>query len=221
MTNKRSSLILLLVGILVIYFTWSFFIPRVNEVWQAKNNLERERLRLENLKIKLGDLEGLNEFELSSRTQLSLQAVPAEKDFIGVLRVLGKLATDQGLVVESFQVTPGELSLKEKSKLVFKISLVGNIEAIKLFLEKIEKILPLVNVVGGVKINLTGEIAAVDLNVENYFIPLPTTLGILEVPIAKLTPAEEKALASLTGFTSFPAEAIVPQATGRTNPFAF
>jgi len=220
MKNRKSSLIFSLSLIILAVVTWFFVWPRFNELLETKRNLDQERTKLASLKTKLSDLASLNEFELSQRNKISLQALPAGKNFFDVLAVLSKVASDKGLLVESFRVTPGELSVTEEGKLAYKLTIIGSLDAVGDFLSEIEKTMPLVSPSGKVNLELQDQNSNVEISVESYYLPLPKTLGTVDTPIQKLTAAEEKFLVVVSGFTSLPQETLPPSG-GKANPFAF
>ena len=183
--------------------------------------MKEEEVRLEKIKAKLADLENLNEFELIGRANLSLRAVSTEKNFLEVLENLSLLSNNNGLILESFQVAPGEIStsgLPDKlGRLSFKVGLVGDIKGLEAFLREAEKTLPIVSFLQ-TDISFMG--STVEFRLEDYFLPLPTKLGSLENPLPKLTAEEEKILSSFSGFTSLSGQP-VPMPSGRANPFSF
>lgn len=215
--NKSLLFILLVAGLSI--FTWVFIWPKASQVLMARKNLDQETVRLERLRVKVSDLKSLNEFELSQRAELVLKAVPAGKKFLEVLVNFNKLANNQGVVVESFRVLPGELAATQSGKLTFTVSLLGSQEGVKNFLAEAEKSLPLVDI-KKVKITTEKDVFQAELNFENYFFSLPATLGKLDSTLPKLTADEEKVLGKLSGFTSFPAE-VLPPPMGKPNPFTF
>lgn len=221
---KYERIIFVFIGIFLVFLSWSFIIPKTNQVFEAKNSLAKEKSRLTKLQAKLADLESLNEFELSERTNLALKAVPDKKNVIGVMSSLRTQAAEKGLMIENLSVSPGELmstvsATPGPGKLDFKIEIQGPLETILDFFTKMQESLPLVSL-RQVKIELVGGNAAVSLTLESYFLPLPQTLGAIDLPVLKLTPDEEKVLNQISGFSFLPPASFTPS-VGRVNPFSF
>lgn len=208
-------------GILLVIFTWTFIVPQVKQILNAKNNLDQETARLEKVKRKLNELRTINQNDLSQRTDLSLQALPPEKNFLDLLSNLQKAANSNSLAVESFQIIPGNLNVTQQGKLNLKMGVVGSLENVKNFLVSAENILPIIDM-KTVKIGIEKEIVTTDISLDLSFLPLPKTLGSIDSPIPHLTADEEKVLSKLSGFEHIPNDlggSSVP--TGKDNPFTF
>ena len=221
MRPRKNQFILLVVGILLVLFSWSYLIPKFNQTLEAREKLEVERERLARLKNKVSQLQGLNEYELSNRTKLTLEAVPAEKNFLDVLGIISQTATERNLMVKSFRVSPGPMAVKEKGKLTIKLGMEGDIDDLSNFLVELEKVLPLITPTSNklvVKFPSTNTTS--DLSVEFSFQPLPKTLGKIDSVVPKLTDQEEKFLNIISSYTALPEE-VIPPSTGRANPFSF
>lgn len=205
----------------MILLTWSFIIPKINETLEAKQVLEADKEKLVRLQRKLDDLEGLNEAELQETTKISLRAISTDKNFIEALGTIGKIANDKGLAIESFNVSPGELAITEGGNISYKLTVVGSLDGVSGFLSEINKAVPIITIVGNLSLSIGGgESMTIDLQAENYFLPLPKTIGKIDSPVPKLTEDEEKALSSIQNFTFLPYEAF-PSTGGRENPFSF
>lgn len=220
--TAKQNLFLLFLGIFLVIFTWVFLWPKVNQVFESKKAVDQEKVHLEKIKAKLADLKGLNEFELTERTELSLRVIPSEKKFLEVLSNLSQVANSKGLSMEGFQVTPGELAVKGENKLDFQVSFVGNSADVGDFLEESGKVLPIVDI-KQVKIDTQDEVTKTGLSLATLFLPLLTSLGSFDSPVPKLTPEEEKVLSMLAGFSSLTVKELVGEfgPTGRKDPFKF
>lgn len=211
-----------IVGILLIAVGWFFLLPQINRILEMWTDLKRERSQLSKLQEKLVYLKGLNEYELSQRTELSLKAIPSEKNFIGTLLTIRQLAENDGLIMKSFKVTPGVISPQKKGVLGFKIVVSGDAGKIRFFLADLEKILPLINPVDKLQLEIRTS-TDINLSLESYYIPFPEKIGSLDAPVSGLTSNEEKTLQSLSDFTSLDLEDFsnAASASGRPNPFVF
>lgn len=222
MSGPKTSLFLLVGGIVLIILTWSFVNPKINETFEAKKQLESDKGKLLRLQNKLAELEGLNEVELLETTKVSLRAISTEKNFMEALDTIGQVANEKGLAIESFSVNPGELSVSEKGEISYKLTVVGPLDGVSSFMSEINNTLPLISLVGNLSLNISeGESTTIDLQAENYFLPPPKTIGKTDSPVPKLSAAEEKALSSISSFTFFPQESFPSAGGGKEDPFSF
>lgn len=224
----RLKIYLLVVGVIIVFFTWLFVLPRANQILTSRRTVEKETARLEKVKAKLEGLQGLDEYELTEQTESSLEAIPVKKDFFKSLNIVHRLAEENGLVVSEYKVSPGNL-LEEGAaetsngvgKLQFALKLDGPFEGIKRFLTTAEKTLPLLQV-NEITVNIgEEEVSGLELSFENYFLPLPETLGKVDEAVPKLTSEEEKVITAIANFVKFPIAPVAPPASGRENPFTF
>lgn len=219
--KTKTNIFLFIGGIFLVIFTWSFIVPQVKQILNDKSSLDQETARLEKIKRKLNELKTINQNDLSERTNLALQAVPPEKNFLGLLSNLEKAANKNSLAVESFQVIPGSLNVTQQGKLSLKMSIIGSLENVKNFLVSAESILPIVDM-KVIKIGIEKDIATTEMSLDLSFLPLPKTLGSIDSPLPHLTVDEEKALSKLSGFDRSQNDlggSDIP--AGKDNPFTF
>lgn len=228
---KYSKLIAPLGGLILILLTWQVLLPRINAISDARRILANEKIRLSKLQAKLQDLQSLNEYELTQRSDLALKLLPQQKDVVLAMGTISKLAAENGILVESLQVSPGEISatpsavpetvttIEKFDKLAFKVSAFGTLDQLKEFWSSSERTFPLMQI-KNLKISFEGGAASADFVIEAYFLSLPTKLGPAESLLPKLTSEEENFLKSLVGYKSYPT-ATFPQVSGRANPFSF
>lgn len=218
----RVFFIFFVVGL--VFLSWFFLRPQVKQVFEAKKDLDQEKRRLTSLRAKLADLENLNEFELSERTNVSLQAIPEKKNIIGLIANLRSQLGEKGLIMENLQVSSGELPATSSAQqglgeFNFKLAIRGTLEAVLDFFAKAEKSLPLVSF-REVKIEVGEEEANTSFILESYFLSLPGVLGAIDAPVPKLTSGEEKVLQEIAQYSFF-SPVSFPPAQGKTNPFSF
>lgn len=224
--TNYQSMVFLVLGILVfaigIFVIW----PKVQDIIQAKNTLDNNTEYLNKLKTKLGDLQSLNEFELTERNNLSLRAIPEIKNPLGTLISLRTLASDLGVEIEEISVAVGEVSSESAqitdsgiAKIDFKVKLGGSKTAVFDFFKKTEESLPIVTA-DNVKITLSGESATAELALNSYYLTFPEKIGKIDEPVQKLTSDEEKLLDKISVFTYISPTTFTP-AEGRSDPFVF
>lgn len=217
---------------LIFLFSFLVLIPKVKDIFSQQKTVSLEKEELARITQKLAALEGLNEYELSAKTERILAALPTEKDPARLMMTIRYLADSAGVSLTAISVNPGEISAdssrpkgeKEGSVpfLVFQVEVSGPEEAAREFLDKIQSTAPLMRI-EEVVISSTGMVTLAKLELKAFYLPLPQTLGSVEEPLSKISPEEDKVYESLAKLEIVSAEvsSFTPVATGRENPFEF
>lgn len=141
-----SILIVLAIGVLVIQ-------PKVVEISDIMSKQESEKSRNQQLLQKRDQVLKLREQELEITAQQAelVNALPAYKNVTQFLLELDRLAQASNISIESVQAAPGILVEKRPTigqaaeELTLNISIEGNFEAIKTFLQRVYKAKRLIN----------------------------------------------------------------------------
>lgn len=201
--------------------------PRIEKIALLQRGLKQKEKRLVQLAAKKTSLEGLDQAELSSRSEIMAKVFPSEKDFPLVVFVLKKLTERNNLEITSLQVSPGEIATvsaqpkKGPPLLSFTIEISGQMSNLKEFLTQVTKTAPLM-ILHQVEFNLVeGGTALAKLTLESPFLSLPATLGRAEQPLSQITPQEEKILQELSQFDLSLIEEETPTViSGKEDPFS-
>lgn len=226
--SRFSGLFIIAGAILV---TFLFVRPQFEKVKMIREQLAREKIKIAKLQTKVSALEGLNEYEISEKAQTALKALPARKEVFQAIDIINLLASENGLVVESLSVSPGEISDDEatlttetelkKDRLSFKLELLGAPEGFQRFLTRLAEFVPLTD---SKKVEFGAEGGINEFSLEFYFAPPPTTLGKTEDSLPTLTEKEEETYRSISNLPYLvpeETEAPIYSSFGRTNPFSF
>jgi Tfp pilus assembly protein PilO len=231
MKDYRKNLIkyhhLFLPAVLVVSLVigWTFFLPRFEQIKGIYDSLQKGRARVSQLQTKIQDLETLNEYELSGKSEMLLTALPSQKNPVGMMTMVDQLAEENGLLVEELKVSPGEVAteaaeITEAGELVFKLTMSGDISQFLNFLKVANQSLPLVTI--QIKnFDISGQSFSTDVTLIGYYSGLPKTLGKAEAPVPKLTSEEEELLNQLRGYHLYQTETFEPQPGGKPNPFTY
>jgi len=208
---------------LIILSTFLVFVkPGYNQFQRMRQEKKKETAKVNKLEAKLETLKGLDELELTKRSELASKALPLEKQVFQAFAVIERLAQESGVAVGNLSVSPGEIGEESSGgELVFKIDLLGSQEGFKAFLVRLSEIIPLADVK---KANLSGSEGLASFSLEFYFSPPPKTIGKVDAPLPKLTASEEEIYSKISNLVDFvPREELVPvgRPAGRENPFAF
>ncbi len=228
----KSFALPLFVVILILVFSLAILKPKLEIIFKTSSQLNANKKILTALTKKLANLEGLAKVELTDKTNLALNVLPAEKDIAGSLSVIRKIAYNNLLVISDISIAEvGELatvSAKQKpnkNEIIpsFKINLhvFGNVEKVKNFIIGLESTAPLMRVS---QISLTSkkdleQEATIDL--EAFFLLYPTSIGKSEEPLVTITTEEEKVFTKISGLNSFKSEQEIPNLpVGKENLFS-
>jgi len=203
--------IFLITGIL---FTSLFFLrPKIFEILEIQKKINKERKMLADLTQKAATLEGLDEIELTEKTEVLLKALPPEKDVANILLTFKVLGSQAEITLQGIQVDSGD---------TFSLKIEGGTEKIIRFMERIETSYPLMKLEEIAVSSREGSSTQATAKVQAFFLPLPQALGSVESPLSLVTPQEEKIYQDLLRFTPVLTEEDMQTIqSGKENPFTF
>lgn len=228
-SNSPTYLVSLIIIAGVIFSSLFVLRPKVEEIFQLRNEETVLREKLAKLTKKLNTLRGLDQKELENRASTALKTLPAELDPSYTLFIVRTLANDAGIEIEDISFssfsTATDTSKLKKSKtaglpsleLTFNGS--GGLDQYQSFLEKIKGTIPLIRAIKVAADTREGWQMEAKINFEAYFLPLPTTLGEAEKPIEVINDKEEKIYQEILKFTPLPQEELPLVPAGKENPF--
>jgi len=228
----KSFALPLFVVALILVFSLAILKPKLEIIFKTSSQLSANKKILTALTKKLATLEGLAKVELTDKTNLALDVLPAEKEIAGSLFSIKKVAYNSGLVVGDISISEiGELATVSARQKVnknetipsFKISLhlFGEVEKVKNFISSLESNTPLMRI-SQISLNTkkdSPQEATIDLDA--FFLPFPVSIGKSEQPLVAITPEEEKVFTRISEFNSFKSEQEIPNLpVGKENLFS-
>lgn len=229
--NIQPFLLPLLVVILIFTFTFVFLKPKFSVILKTNRQLVDNKKVLANLTNKLNFLQGLAKVELTDKTNLVLDILPAEKDVPRNLFTIRKVAYNNGLIITGIDIAEvGEISTASAKQqlnkneilpsLLINIAVNGNIEQVKNFITQLESTSPLMKVNNVLMTSKKEGLTEVIIDLKAFFLSFPESIGKSEQPLSVITSEEEKVFAKIGGFTSFKSEEIIPNLpVGKENLF--
>lgn len=213
--------------VLTVLLLFVLVLPKIRQTLSARENNNKQAQRVRELSQKLADIEGLSEAELAETSALLLEALPENNDFYRLLSMVKGSFSQNGVQLEYFDLSPGELGSGSGS-LSVKIAFSSSFENFKKLLSALEKSLPLVEV-SSVKFKtfiLSSETSQVDgeMAIISYYQPLPKSLGKVGQPLTKVSGTEQKIVEELKGYrryVSFGTTSSEPVLVGKEYPFPF
>jgi len=214
------------------------FLPKFREYQKIEKDIEVQEQKIVVLTRKFNDLNTLSEKELQDNVDLSLRAVPAEKDFYVVVKNIKNIFGQEGVLLPEFEFSVGEISTQsaktteqtEKSQPEFfgiELSFFGPMDKVEKVISRLENSLPLLSV-NSLKLNSdssspNGQLGNYEgtMNLKSYFALLPRTLGVIDEELPKINSQQKKQLEDLSSFEYYTAEEVPLEETavGRENPF--
>jgi len=214
------------------------FLPKFREYQKIEKEIEVQEQKIVVLTRKFNDLNTLSEKELQDNVDLSLRAVPAEKDFYVVFKNIKNIFGQEGVLLPEFVLSVGEISTQsaktvgqtEQNQPEFfgiKLSFFGPVDKVEKVISRLENSLPLLSV-DLLKLNSdssspSGQLGNYEgtMSLKSYFALLPKTLGLIDEELPKINSQQKKQLEDLSSFEYYTAEEVPLEETavGRENPF--
>jgi len=230
--NLKPFLLPILIIFVILVVTIAVLKPKLEIISESRQQLIKDKKTLASLTTKVATLEGLARVEFSEKVDVALAVLPAEKNVPGNLSTIKNVALNNGLIVNN--ITIGEIgeiaAVNPTAKMAkntilpsFKInvSLIGNIEMIRNFINQIQLTAPLMAVKNVSISQKKTEIPETRMTIEAYFLPFPKTLGKAEQQLVAITSGEEKIFNRLNDFTLFGSETSLPNLpVGKENLFS-
>lgn len=185
--------------------------------------LQQKSNKLQVLKLKASDLEGLNEIELTQKINILLTALPSDKEYPSLIGVLKGLGSQLGITLSSIQIGQAVSTSNSGSSFIVNLEITAPQTLISRLATSIESS-PRVMKVRSIDLsynkstNLVNGIFVLDV----YFVPLPTTIGSAESPLPKLSEKDQQTIDNFTRSTPSLSQSSIPatvSARGKVNPF--
>lgn len=225
---------IVLFGVVALLFA---VIPGIRTTVALYDDLGELEGQIKNLSAKLSFLESLREEELRGQVAELLAAVPEEKSVPTILGTIEGLAQQTVVTIDDMSLTsPGSLatgsaarqSAAEKkigaSGLPFSLNASGTYEAVRDFVGKINAVRRLFDVTSfDVSTSGTGE-TKLRLSLTAFYQPLPSSIGSVESPVARLSEKDRATLENVLQFPDVSPSSGVPLTPiltdGKRDPFA-
>lgn len=214
------------------------FLPKFREYQKIEKEIEVQEQKIVVLTRKFNDLNTLSEKELQDNVDLSLRAVPAEKDFYVVFKNIKNIFGQEGVLLPEFELSVGEISTQsaktagqtEQNQPEFfgiELSFFGPVDKVEKVISRLENSLPLLSVdlleLNSDSSSPSGQLGNYEgtMNLKSYFALLPRTLGVIDEELPKVNSQQKKQLEDLSSFEYYTAEEVPLEeiAVGRENPF--
>lgn len=192
----------LLIALLSVVLLIVFVVPQTSSFFAMKNEENVYRKKVSMLKSNVAFLSGLGDAALDTQFVTVSKALPAEKDFSGILNALSSSASIANVGLGDFTFEVGDLSTKsaEPSKrlpLEITLNLTADVEGTKRFLKELSEKLPLSEVIS---VHLAARYATVKTIF--YYKPFIAKRFDSSASIKGLSSTEKKYLEQISSWTT-------------------
>lgn len=221
-SRYKAFIVPFLVIIVVIIVFIKFNVPAISDLLKGYEEQKSTKQTLESMRNNLNLLNSINASNLDSQFDVVIKALPINKDFESILNAISDASNSSGVALGPFRFTVGSLSKEEtvsdNPALNLKIGLVGDVNAVNKFMEKLTKTLPLSQVI---EISAQKDVSA--LAIDFYYRPVETAKTNDNLPIGQISSKGMSLINELSTF-SFPKTSSfdssqLPVSTPSANPF--
>lgn len=193
-----------LASVLVIIYV---IFPQIQQYFSLQSSVQAEQQKLEALKSNYNLLASLNDATITSDLSTLSSALPAQKDFAGIINAISYVAAKTGVSVGNFEFSLGNLSSTNFGGTAYpstklNISLRGNVKGMTQFIQEIAKTMPVAEVTS---VNITND--AGSMTILFYYKPYPVQNVSDSASIVPLTASQTQLIKTVSAWNS----------TGETN----
>lgn len=197
--------------------------PQYNEFLKEGEEAKILKEELSVSKSNLTLFSTLGDSDVDQKINIALNAMPAEKDFTGILNAISQASAKSAVLVEDFSFQVGELStmsakLSKQPSMQINLSLLGGVEQTRAFLEELGKTLPLSEVT-----KVSFERNRSRITVSFFYRPFSNLKFDKKVPVKSLSQKDLQTLSKLSSWNITSAQTSpffqISTSSGRTNPF--
>ena len=207
-TNLTISPFLIRVVVLAVLCVGLSWGATKSYAWYSlqREGLKKEKNALVELDEKMGAFQSIFTEEQEEMLELLHQALPSEKDFYGLVGVVGQVARDNGFTVNSFKLSPGLLEDEKGSvntgMVSAEVELRGPESRYSDLLYDFEAVLPVLTI-GKMDSSFSQSSVGVEVRLSSYHLPPPGEIKkAAELPI-KLIQLDQKSWDLLRGLEKY------------------
>jgi hypothetical protein len=206
-TNLYYISILIASIIVCAILVFQVIIPQAEIYFSVKNEAEDLSSKIKVINNNVNFINSLDKSQLDSQLQIATQALPTDKDFVGIINSISDAAVLSGVSVSDFTFrlnttnSSSGPAVATSQKGLLPINVIFNIEGSndggKRFLQEISKKIPLVEVE-----TVSGDSASLSVNLNFFYKPLPKLSFKEEDPIPVISKDKQDLLKKLSTWQS-------------------
>ena len=176
--------------------------PQIQQYFNSQNLVKAEQQKLDALRNSYNLLTSLDDATITSELKTLSLALPAQKDFAGIIDAISYVSAKTGVAVGNFEFSLGNLSASNFGGTAYPstkidISLKGNTKNIENFAHEIIKTMPIAEVTG---LNINGGTGS--LTILFYYKPFPSQNISDQVQIVPLSAKQNSLIKEASSWNS-------------------
>lgn len=221
--KNRSLIFPVLVGLASLLLIFLVLIPQIGNLISDNSSLTQVQEKSRFLEVKASELQNVDEVKLQKDLNISLNALPSNKDYLEVINLIQALLPQSGFSLNSLQF--GQ-DTNQSTRLAFtvKMELSGPRSSLNVLLTNFESTyrpMRIASIETNTKEQNSAFVSAVIL-LNIFYSPLPTSLGSVETPLPKLSDKDQELINNLAKVitpvsSAGPVSGNVP--LGKSDPF--
>ncbi|MBA7495518.1 hypothetical protein ES702_06105 [subsurface metagenome] len=182
---------------------------KIVKIFKIRSEIKNQREKLSRLIEKHTALAALDETALKEQFLLANEAIPSKRDVAGLLAQVERIALETGLLIDGVSLKGGGIATqsaekqekipqkKSENKFQSKVTIKGEMERIRDFLEKLLKSRRIIEVT---RVQLSAPLTQVAtpsamttiVTIDVFFKLLPETMGAADSPLPQITQTEKE-----------------------------
>jgi Tfp pilus assembly protein PilO len=192
--------------ILILFFV---IVPEFKQFLVSQEQLKTETAKLQVLKNNYNFLSSLDEAEIETDYSTLSRALPANKDFVGIMNAISIASQKTGVSVGDFDFSLGNLD-KTTVEAVYptikiNINLIGNPQLVAKFVTELYKTAPVSEIV---TIKASGNVAT--LEIRFYYKPVPPLNISDEAPVVPYSQQTAALIREISSWNNVSTDALLP-----------
>lgn len=160
LVTRKFLLISIGLSISSVLIFFALIFPKIQNIHASRQDLNTSQRKLQQLSQRLSILENVNQLDAYQNRETINDILPSYKPLLPLIAGFEQIASDNNLVISTFDVAPGEISTESGETVVrstrarvtnfdsmeITTSVIGQVENLNQFLEDVEMLAPLTEV---------------------------------------------------------------------------
>ncbi len=165
-TPQFSISLSVLIAVIVMMIVGRFIMPQMDRWFSIQHEVDATNQRINTLEKNISLVNALSEQTIDNDYDLAKKALPYVKDYTSIINTINYLAISSSMALDDYTFQVGNLSttsakLAPETAISVKVALKGSIEQFQTFLEKVNAVLPLAEIVNVSYSNSGGDVGII------------------------------------------------------------
>ncbi|MBI5044475.1 MAG: hypothetical protein HZC02_00975 [Candidatus Levybacteria bacterium] len=155
-----------LIAVVVIVVVGKFVMPQIDRWFSIQNELKATNDRIDTLQKNISLVNSLSDQVIATDYDLAKKALPYVKDYTSIINTINYLAISSSVSLDDYTFQVGNLSttsanLSPETAISVKVTIKGTIAQFQTFLQKVNEVLPLAEIVNVSYSNNSGDLGMI------------------------------------------------------------